>query len=312
LFLNKLCQSISKSKDVPVKRKWSADYRDTPLPDSPIKRKPDIVLIDTHNPLVTWRTVHAIAEITSQSSEHGKLVRTVVDKSYIILTTQADRVFVPILSIWGNHKFRLTVTDREGQLRSVVYELAGIRPTSLSLAFLRVIVGLCFADKQYVGYDPTMITDNRGVVESINCCGKNFKVDHPIYETQSLVGRATRVWQVEYEGKQFILKDAWVEKFRPFTEIQHLQHVAGVQGVPKFICGEDVMINKQLLSTGNIRGVQLESMRVRRRIVTSSIGSHISDFRTKRELISAFRDVVVSALNIFSLYVLLIFPFPQR
>jgi hypothetical protein len=310
--LNNLCTEISQSTGAPIKRKWSADYRNTPLPDSPIKRKPDIVLKDIDNAVVTWRTVRAIAEITSQGSEVGKLVGTVIDKSYIILSTQADRVFVPVLSVWGKHRFRLTVTDREGQLRSSVCELAGVRPVSVSLAFLRIIAGLCFTDKRHVGYDPTITTDAYGVVKSIHCCGKDFKVVRTIYETQSFLGRATRVWLVEYRKRLYILKDAWVEKSRPFTEADHLKHIAGVQGVPELYCGEDVLINGKVLCTGDIRGIKLPTMRVRRRIVTKSFGSHIADFRNKRELISAFKDIVLSALNIFSFCVLLIFPFTQR
>jgi hypothetical protein len=310
--LNDLCTKISQSTGVPIKRKWTAEYRNTPLPDSPIKRKPDIVLQDVDNDVVTWRTVRAIAEITSNRSEVGRLVGTVIDKSYIILSTQADRVFVPVLSVWGKHKFRLTVTDREGQLRSCVCELGGVRPVSVSLDFLRIVAGLCFTDKRHVGYDPTITTDKYGVVKWIKCCGRDFKVVRVIYETQSFLGRATRVWQVEYGGRLYILKDAWVEKSRPFTEIQHLKDIAGVRGVPEFYCGEDVLINGKLLCTGNIRGVKLATMRVRRRIVTKSFGSPIAHFRNKRELISAFRDVVLSALNICSFCVLLIFPFTQR
>ena len=289
---------------MPIKQKWSAKYRNTPLPDSPIKRKPDIVLIDgdvDDEPIVTWRTVRAIAEITSQCYEVGKLVGTVVDKSYIMLTTQFDRVFVPILSVWGRHRFRLTVTDREGQLRSMVYELSGVRPASVSLAFLRLVVGLCFTDNQCVGYDPTMITDKFGVVKSIKCKGNVYTVVRVVYESQSFVGRATRVWVVKHNKKKFILKDTWVEKSRTVSEIEHLEHIKGMRGVPVYVCGEDVSIDGKVLCTGNIRGILLPTMRVRRRIVTSSIGHHISQFRTKRELISAFKDVTVGVLNIFYL-----------
>jgi len=255
-------------------------------------------LKDVSNPLVTWRTVCAIAEITSQSHEVGKLVRTVIDKSYIMLTTQPNRVFVPILSVWGKHLFRLTVSDREGQIRSVIYELAGVRTVSSSLISLRLIAGLCFADKQYLGYDPTMTIDGCGLVKSIRCCKKDFKVVDTIFEAQSFVGRATRVWKVEYRGKNYILKDAWIEKSRPYSEIQHLQHIAGVQGVPDYFCGEDVSVDEKILCTSNIRGCSLPTTRVRRRIVTCSIGSQIADFNNKRELISAFRDIVISVLNI--------------
>ena len=82
-------------------------------------------------------------------------------------------------------------------------------------------------------------------------------------------------------------------------EHQHLIHVAEVCGVPEFVCGEDVLVDGKELCTGNLRGLQLSTIRVRRRIVTASIGSHISDFRTKRELISALKDIIISTLNIF-------------
>jgi hypothetical protein len=306
--MNSLCTSISNITGVSTKRCWDAKYRNTPLAESPIKRKPDIVLKDVGNSTVTWRTVRAIAEITAQQYEFRKMVRTVIDKSYIVLTTQASRVFVPILSVWGSHLFRLTVTDREGQLRSVTYQLSGIRPVSSSLAFLRLIAGLCFSDAQYVGYDPTMKIDSLGRVKSIKCCDQSFKVIRTIYETQSFVGRATRVWEVERGGKQFVLKDAWVEKSRPVSENQHLKHIAGIKGVPEYICGEDVSVDGKVLSTGNIRGFQLPTSRLRRRIVTSSIGSHIAEFRSKRELISVFRDIVTSTSIIFSICVILNFP----
>jgi serine/threonine protein kinase len=156
------------------------------------------------------------------------------------------------------------------------------------------MVGLCFANAPYVGYDPSIITDKHGCVKSIKCCGKEFNVVHTIYETQSLVGRATRVWEVEYMGKEFILKDAWVEKARPVSEIQHLEHISGVRGVPELYCGEDVMMDGKVFCTGDIRGTMLPTMRIRRRIVTSSVGSHIADFHNKRELISAFRDIVIT------------------
>lgn len=230
----------------------------------------------------------------------GRIVWTVIDKAYIILTTQVSRVFVPILSVWRNHFYQLTVSDCEGQLRSVTYELGGVRTITSSLNFLRLIAGLCFADKRYMGYDPTMTVDGYGVVRSIKCCNKDFEVFRTIYETQSFVGHATCVWHVAYMGKKFILKDAWVEISHPYTEIDHLKHIGGMQGVPKFFCGEDISVDVdgKVLSTGNIQGGELPTMRMRRRIITCSIGSHIADFNSKKELLSAFRDVVISELNI--------------
>jgi hypothetical protein len=144
----------------------------------------------------------------------------------------------------------------------MVYKLSDIRPISVSLDFLQMIVGLCFTDMQHVGYDPTMTTDEFGVIKSIKCCGKTYGILCTIYESQSFVGHAIHVWEVKHEKKPFILKDGWAEKLRPMKESEHLEHIAGVWGVPKFVCGEDISNDGKELCTANIRGIQLPTMRV--------------------------------------------------
>lgn len=104
-FLPAISRAISAKTGVASKQTRDASYRNTLLLDSPIKEKPDIVLLDTNCSLVTWCTVHAVTKVTSQKFEFNKLVATVTDKSYIILTTQTDCTFIPILSVWGFHKF---------------------------------------------------------------------------------------------------------------------------------------------------------------------------------------------------------------
>lgn len=158
------------------------------------------------------------------------------------------------------------------------------------------MIGFCFAPKSVVGYDPTMLTDDWDKVIHIICDGKKFKVIRAIFETQLLVGRATRVWEVEFEGKRFILKDSWIESSRLMAEYKLLQRLQGMEGVSQFFCGEDVCINGETLSTDIVRqgkwGIR-SKVRVRRRIVSSSIGDHIVSFRSKRELISALRDITI-------------------
>ena len=140
-----------------------------------------------------------------------------------------------------------------------------------------------------------MQTDYEDKVEFISCDGKEFRVLDVIFEAQSLVGRATRVWSVEYQGKKYILKDSWVEVSRPMPEFQCLEDLKGMKGVAQIFCGGDVHVNKVLLTTGFVRGGgwgDQKRVRVRRRVVLSSLGSHIETFRSKKELITAFRDIV--------------------
>jgi hypothetical protein len=293
-FLNTICEAITAVSGQPALRVWDAKYCNTILGGSPIKRKPDVILLD-HNfkGIPTWQHVHAVAELTTSVSEHHRIIRTVTDKTYIMLGVQPNRVFVPIISAWGESKFRLTVTDRQGQLRTSTFDIKhGVRRADLR-NLIHILVCLCFARDQGVGYDETMHMNHEGKVKTISCAGKEFNVREHVYSAQSLIGRATRVWKVEYNGKWYILKDAWIEKCRPVSEVEHLKHVAGVEGVPELFCAEDI----PGLSTGNLRlGLNNDKNRerIRRRIVTSSCGSHIATFRSKRELISALKDIVVS------------------
>jgi hypothetical protein len=297
-FLNKVVADLEAITGRSALRNWDASFCNSPLLGSPIVRKPDVVLLDAdrRHP-VRWASVRAIAEITTQSREPKTISNTVTDKSYVILTTQPNRVFVPILSFWNDWQCRLTVTDRQGQLRSQVFELGTPWHAASCCQFLRLIIGFCFADKVVVGYDPTMKTDAKDKVEFISCDGKEFKVIKVLFEAQSLIGRATHVWLVEYEGRKYILKDAWVENSRPISEFTCLESLKGVQGVAQLFCGADVCVNGETLHTGLIRAGgwgNKKKFRVRRRIVLSTIGEHIATFSSKKELISAFRDITKS------------------
>lgn len=299
-FLNQICDNIEEiNAGKKALRKWNSSFCNTPLEGSPICRKPDIMLLDVASKCrVTWTSVRAIFETTSQKSETRKISNTVTDNSYIILTTQPNRIFVPILSIWGKFNFRLTVTDRQGQLRSQVVDIGRPWRSSDALTFLRLIIGFCFADSFLVGYDPTMQTNYEDKVEYIYCDDKVFKVIDVLFEAQSLVGRGTRVWLVEYEGMSYILKDSWVEVSRHVSEFKCLEDLKGIKGVAQIFCGADVHVNGVLLTTGFVRSGggwgDKKRNRVRRRVVLSSIGDHIATFCSKKELISAFRDITSS------------------
>ena len=71
---------------------------------------------------------------------------------------------------------------------------------------------------------------------------------------------------VRYDGKPCVLKDAWVEVSRLVAEYPHLEHIAGVQGLPVLFCGGDARVDWKLLCTSNIRkglGTKLQKGRIR-------------------------------------------------
>jgi hypothetical protein len=128
-FLNAVCKAIATVSGKPALRVWDASYRNTPLQGSPIRRKPDVVLLD-HDFKGTpeWQNVHSVAEVTGSKYEHNMIICTVTDKSYIMLGVQPNRIFVPIISAWAQTKFRLTVTDHQGQLHTITFDIRdGVR-----------------------------------------------------------------------------------------------------------------------------------------------------------------------------------------
>ena len=296
-FLNSVVDDLKRVTGRNPCRSWISKYCNQILPGSPIQRKPDIVLLDiNHEEPIQWRNIRAVTEVTRSKTEIDRIVDTINDKTFIMFTTQFNRTFIPMISIFDT-RLRLTVTDRQGQLRSNVYNLFGPHPTH-AYHLIVLLATLCFGSPKDIGYDPTVITNARDETTDIICDNVVYRVIKCIYAVQSLVGRATHVFLVKSDGQLFILKDSWIEQSRKSDEKRHLKRIQGVRGVPVLHQGWDVKISDNLLTTWLIRndfyGI-IERSRVRRRLVSSSIGVPISQFQTKKELISAFRDITESA-----------------
>jgi len=315
-WLNAVVSDLGKATGQVAQRSWNSEYCSKILSGSPIQRKPDIVLLDVnHESPVSWRNIRAITEVTRSKTEVDRMVDTINDKTFIMFTTQFNRRFVPMISIFDK-RFRLTVTDRQGQLRSVIYNLSGPHPNH-ALHLIHLLATLCFGRPEDIGYDPSIITNSRDETTAIICDNVKYKVLHCIYAVQGLVGRATHVFLVESNKQQFVLKDSWIEESRPYSEMRHLTRIQGVDGVPVLQHGWDVrMTDRPMISNSETMKPNSETTkpellttwlicqgnygiynrrRVRRRVVSPSIGVPISHFRTVRELISAFRDITKSA-----------------
>jgi hypothetical protein len=132
---------------------------------------------------------------------------------------------------------------------------------------------------------------------------KWFEVLQLIHSVETLVGRATKVWIVSFEGKVFTIKDSWIQDKHVQSEVSFLAQMSipALEGhVPHLVCGGDVIINGARDCTGHYR-VDLEgypySQRVHRRIVTSSIGESITTFQSKQEFINIILSLLGSTLS---------------
>lgn len=124
---------------------------------------------------------------------------------------------------------------------------------------------------------------------------RSYKVIRLLFCSQALIGRATKTFLVEFpDGTRGILKDSW--------------GIDGMQSEAEFIRDLDIPFGPSLIDTHSLRttrpfqsciltdllpGQIINECRVKRRVVTSPAGVHISDFSCLWELMVAFLDVVI-------------------
>ncbi len=114
-------------------------------------------------------------------------------------------------------------------------------------------------------------------------------------------GRGTKVWIVrDKQGAYFILKDSWILASNSVSEIEFIKYINKAikehpQGhlfrnsCPSYRIGQE-----SVASTDTVRTMLTgrPPARIRRRIVTATIGDPITSFRSKREFVAVFIDLV--------------------
>ena len=315
-WLNEIGEAMEHFTGRDLRRVWSHRNCDKPPDGCNIKRKPDIILVNKSylsklsSPSVhsDWIFIQALCEVTSQNKTSSRILDTINAKSFVMFATQHNRRFVIALSLTGNKAFRLTVSDREGQIRHNETILDGKRPSTL---FLTILAFLMFGDDADIGLDPNVVVGEDGRVKKITVDNKVFVVNKLIHSVETLVGRATKVWIVSADDASdtlYILKDSWIQSSHVDSEVLFLHEMAEtLEGrVPKLICGGEVLVKDVQDCTGQYR-VYLAgypfSQRIHRRIVTSTIGEPITMFHSKKE----FLNVMISLLESKSPYAYPIF-----
>ena len=221
VWLNGIGTTLGKAFGHEPIRLWTHISCDDAPVGSNIKRKPDLILLDKKYydtmsksiEKVDWAFIRAITEVTSSQKMSQRIIDTVNTKSYLMYLCQYNRRFVIALSFTAavGQSFRLTVTDREGQVKWTV-GLNGARSEERATLFLRILVFLMFGTPASIGLDPNVEIDGTtGKCVAITLQEKRFEVVDIIYSLDSIVGRGTRVWVVMYNGVRYALKDCWIQ-----------------------------------------------------------------------------------------------------
>lgn len=275
-------------------RTWNNRFSNIPLPGVTSKRKPDLMLIKP-NDGEAWVNVSAVCEVTSEKNFPARIRNTVKQKAFLAFVTQPDRRFFPTLA-FSHGEFIFSTFDRAG-----IVSTGALIPNISALGFLRIIVGFMFGSDPLIGLDPTMIrsSDGSGAIEKIIVHCDSYVVKECIFSSETVRGRATRCWRVLKDNKHYVLKDSWCLNSRK-PEAEVLIKVAGIEGVPHLVDWEDIVCHDVIDTTAARRvGLSYAEERVHRRLVMEPVAQPLSNFKSKKEVVRAFADIVKSMVLFF-------------
>lgn len=294
-WLNDVTMNLAKHTKQGALRKWDSCMKNMVAAGSNIKRKPDIVVVgksfraNKGAGKPDWREFHAYTEVTSQPIS-TKLEETTWQKSFVMFEAQPTRRFIPSLAFNRDHAF-FYVCDRAGVVYSKTLKLVNNKCKN---ELLRLIAGFAFGPEHLLGYDPTMKRSGNKIT-TITVKEEEYTVDKRLFTSVTMRGRATQCWTVcSKDGKRYILKDSWIDIRRQLNEIAILKEISDVANVPTLIEGWDVQLPDGTMDTTNLRRPNGQSgeERIHRRLLIMEVGEPLGTFRSKKELIGAFIDVV--------------------
>jgi hypothetical protein len=292
---NGIANALVAKRQIHLRRRWCSSNHASPVKGSPIKRKPDLVLVDAHRPedwVPEWKDIRAIGELTSQKSLTRKLRNQILNKAYVAMNKQDDRRFIIFLT-FVDTSFYLTLCDRAGVVYSSAYDIHGD-----ALRLLRILTGLMCSEEHVLGHDPTIRRGPDDTVVAISIAGVEYEVIKKLFSSSSLRGRATRCWHVKKDEEEFVIKDGWIHEGRKSSEADILRQISGVACVPTLIAAEDLKHPGDPNVTDSTclyrAGVDYDEVRLHRRILMQPVGTSIWSFTSKKELVGAFMDIVTS------------------
>ena len=149
---------------------------------------------------------------------------------------------------------------------------------------------------QLVDSTPHISTsDTPGPIGEIWVRDVMYKILKVLFSLGGFLGRGTIIYLAEREGKQYIIKDHWVEN--PQQEAIMMVRVEGVCGVPELVDSWMVEIHPGVVDVTSqycSEECQASMKAIRTHVCTvmSPHGHPVTKFRTKHELVQCMRDVL--------------------
>lgn len=195
------------------------------LPDS--KRKPDVYLVEiSEDQRESWGLVMAVLKLKTWD-EHGpqNVLAEMCRYARWVFMTQSHRRYILGASL-VNDFLRLGLWSRSGVIASQKFNIHK-KPE----LFVRVVAGFLFADLERLGVDTSSlwtINVNEDKYEMIK------RIDGKIC---GLPGRGTTCYLVRdvKDGKEYVVKDAWVDDSQAIKEYEIMEEVRGCEYVAELV-----------------------------------------------------------------------------
>jgi len=123
-----------------------------------------------------------------------------------------------------------------------------------------------------------------------------YEIIEILFSSAGFLGRGTVIYLARHDGQMYIIKDHWVEN--PSHEAEMMKAVNGIPSVPTLIDHWEVELLSNIPDvTSRYRAekykASMKGNRAHVQIVMSPCGWPLTKFRTKRELVTCIRDVLV-------------------
>ncbi|KAJ7120471.1 hypothetical protein C8R43DRAFT_82309 [Mycena crocata] len=291
----------SEGKPPTKQRRWSARFATEAVPGAPNTRFPDLLCTDGEDS--KWADIVVHAEIKSNANLKSKSYTQLINGAYHAFAAQDDRRFFVALSI-AAAELRLIIFDRSGMTIATGFDIHA----SPEL-FIRVLAGITFCDdRARLGYDTSIFTlEGHRFIEVE---GRLYQLVETLFISDAIRGRGTVCWRAICDGQEYAIKDIWADMSRPHTEadILRIAEAAKVAGVLTIVADVIVQVNGVDDATQNIRSIITEATvtkkkfklyealekRVHRRLVLTPCCLPATLFRSRKELVSIFIDVVTA------------------
>ena len=200
----------------------------------------DLVSLPDEQSAILNGPFHAILRI---SSDRARAERQIVLCSRDSFHRQRSRRFVLGIAM-ADDEMSIVLADRAGVVISEVYSLK-----ERFDVLLRVCMGLLFVDLTRLGYDPAFTSVSGKPLVQIS--GDQYEVKRGILKDHYLEGSGIRITLLQKDGKEYVMKDVWIERERGSMEADMLRKVTelNIVGTARFVGHDVVHVNGEVDST---------------------------------------------------------------